>query len=102
MKTPSTRRTFIKQSAALAASGSLTLPMTWAAEAKAPLFKISLAEWSLHRTLFAKKLDHQNFPKVAKEDYGIEAIELVNQFFKDKARNQTYLNEFKRRADDLG
>ncbi|MDI1290395.1 MAG: twin-arginine translocation signal domain-containing protein, partial [bacterium] len=27
-----------------------------------PLFKISLAEWSLHRALFAKELDHLDFP----------------------------------------
>jgi sugar phosphate isomerase/epimerase len=102
MKRSSTRRRFIKQSAALAAGGSLTLPSAWTAETKPAPFKISLAEWSLHRTLFGKKLEHMDFPRVAKEDYGIEAIELVNQFFKDKARNQSYLGEFRRRADDLG
>lgn len=68
---------------------------------KKPLFKISLAEWSLHKTLFSKKLDHLDFPKTAKEDYEINAIELVNQFFKDKAKDQKYLAEFKERADDL-
>lgn len=65
-------------------------------------FKVSLAEWSLHRTLFDKKLDHLDFPKVAKEDYGIDAIELVNQFFMDKAKDDKYLAEFKKRATDLG
>jgi sugar phosphate isomerase/epimerase len=69
---------------------------------KEPLFKISLAEWSLHRALVGKKLDHLDFPKTAKEDYGIEAVELVNQFFKDKGQDQKYLGEFKKRADDLG
>lgn len=72
-----------------------------AAERRLP-FMISLAEWSLHRTLFAKKLDHLDFPKVARQDYGLEAIELVNQFFKDKARDLDYLNEFKKRADGHG
>ncbi len=65
-------------------------------------FKISLAEWSLHRTLFEKKLDHLDFSKVSKEDYGIDAIELVNQFFMDKAKDQKYLEEFRKRATDLG
>jgi L-ribulose-5-phosphate 3-epimerase len=67
-----------------------------------PPFKISLAEWSLHRTLFEGKLNHLDFPKVAKEDYGINAIELVNQFFMEKAKDQAYLAEFKKRAADLG
>jgi L-ribulose-5-phosphate 3-epimerase len=67
-----------------------------------PLFKISLAAWSLHRTLFEGKLDHQDFPKVSKQDYGIDAIELVNQFFMDKAKDQAYLTDFKKRAADLG
>jgi sugar phosphate isomerase/epimerase len=68
----------------------------------APPFKISLAEWSLHRTLFEGKLNHLDFPKVARQDYGIDAIELVNQFFMDKANDQAYLADFKKRAADMG
>jgi len=67
-----------------------------------PPFKISLAEWSLHRTLFEGKLNHLDFPKVSKQDYSIDAIELVNQFFMDKAKDQAYLTDFKKRASDLG
>ncbi len=76
-------------------------PLLGAAGEKLP-FMISLAGWSLHRAIFAKTLDHLDFPKVAKQDYGIGAIELVNQFFMDKAKDRQYLAEFKRRADDLG
>jgi L-ribulose-5-phosphate 3-epimerase len=65
-------------------------------------FKISLAEWSLHRALENKRLDHLDFSKAAREDFGIEAVELVNTFFKDKATDQSYLTELKRRADGLG
>ena len=68
----------------------------------APSFKISLTEWSLHRTLFEGNLNHLDFPKVAKQDYGIDAIELVNQFFMDRAKDQAYLADFKKRAADLG
>src|SRR5262245_51779671 len=67
--------------------------------AKEPLFKISLAEWSLNKALFGKQLDHLDFPKTAKRDYDIHAIELVNQFFMNKATDQGYLHEFKSRAD---
>src|SRR4051794_25628385 len=68
----------------------------------APLFNLSLAEWSLHRALENGKLDHMDFPKVASNDFGIDAIELVNTFFKTKATDQRYLAEFKKRAEDLG
>lgn len=70
--------------------------------AKDPLFRISLAEWSLHRTIFGGKLDNLDFARAAKNDYGIAAVEYVNQFFKDKAKDRAYLNEMKKRAADLG
>ena len=66
------------------------------------LFKISLAEWSLHKTIFGGQLNHLDFPMSTKKDYGIEAIELVNQFFMDKAKDQAYLQDFKNRADGEG
>src|SRR4051812_24741975 len=65
-----------------------------------PFFKISLAEWSLHRALQAKQLDNLDFPAKAKNDYGISAVEYVNQFFKDKAKDTSYLTELKKRCDD--
>jgi L-ribulose-5-phosphate 3-epimerase len=67
-----------------------------------PPFKISLAEWSLHRTIFGGKLDHLKFARTAKEDYGLDAVEYVNQFFKDKAKNEKYIGEMKKRAADAG
>jgi sugar phosphate isomerase/epimerase len=70
--------------------------------AASPLFKISLAEWSLHKTIFGKQLDHLDFPKTTKNDYGIDAVELVNQFFMDKAKDMAYLQDFKNRADSEG
>jgi len=65
-------------------------------------FKISLAEWSLHRMLQAGQLNNLDFPAKAKNDFGINAVEYVNQFFMDKAKDQTYLAELKKRCDDLG
>ena len=66
------------------------------------LFKISLAQWSLHRTLQAGKLDNLDFAKVTRQDYGIEAVEYVNQFFKDRATDAAYLAEMNKRAKDHG
>lgn len=98
------RRYFLGRSAMLAAEVGL-MSMAGAqlyAGEKEPLFRISLAQWSLHRTLFDKKLDNLDFAKTAKNDFGIEAVEYVNQFFKDKAQDRKYLAEMKKRASDLG
>jgi sugar phosphate isomerase/epimerase len=73
-----------------------------AASAPALFFKISLAQWSLHKMLFSKKLDHLDFPAKAKNDFGIDAVEYVNQFFMNKAKDTAYLTELKKRCDDLG
>ena len=105
MFAPLNRRDFLSTSlaaGAAAGSASLCLPSLLAQDKKEPLFKISLAEWSLHKTLFGKKLDNLDFAKIAKKDYGIDAVEYVNQFFKDKAKDKTYLAELKKRADDQG
>ena len=63
-----------------------------------PLFRISLAEWSLHRALNAGELDHLDFARVAVQDYGCEGLEYVNVFFFDKFDDRTYLAEMKMRA----
>jgi sugar phosphate isomerase/epimerase len=71
-------------------------------QASEDLFSISLAEWSLHRTLRAGELDNLDFPVVARNDYGLSGIEYVNQFFKDRAKDRAYLSELKTRCDDNG
>ncbi len=65
-------------------------------------FEISLAQWSLHKALFAKQLDNLDFAAKASKDFGIINIEYVNAFFKDKAHDWNYLREMNRRAADHG
>ncbi|MAY73421.1 MAG: xylose isomerase [Phycisphaerae bacterium] len=65
-------------------------------------YKISLAQWSLHRELQGGDLDNVDFPRVTRERYGIDAVEFVNQFFKDKPRDDAYLAELRSRAGDAG
>lgn len=65
-------------------------------------FQISLAQWSLHNALYGGELDHLDFAKTARETYGIAAIEYVNAFFKDKARDAGYLAQMNQRARDHG
>lgn len=111
-----TRRTFLKQSGLVLGAGAAWLygcgPSTngagkqedtsSVADTSAQMFfKISLAEWSLHRTLWDNKLDNLDFASTAR-GYGLDAIEYVNQFFKDKARDAAYLAELNKRAADNG
>jgi sugar phosphate isomerase/epimerase len=98
------RRSFMKQAGQITAALSLSglASDIGSAKTKKLPFLISLAEWSLHRALFSKQLDNLDFARVAKNDYGIEAVEYVNQFFSDKAQNKTYLAELKKRASDAG
>lgn len=109
----SSRRAFLAGAGAL--GGAVLLARLGDAQEKPPpqpdpapaappkkLFPISLAQWSLHRALQARRMDNLDFPVVAKKDYGIDAVEFVNTFFKDKAQDIAYLRELRKRADDQG
>lgn len=96
------RRTFIKQLGlgALSLTAFSNLPAFASDQKKKLFFKISLAEWSLHKTLFDKKLDNLQFPEIAAKEFGINTVEYVNVFFKDKAEDKAYLKELLQRASD--
>ena len=97
------RRTFI-QTAGVTAAGLVMSGTKSIADLMPdqPLFKISLGEYSLHRALDAKKLDHLDFARVAKETYGINAIEYWSTPFGGKVTQADYLAELNKRAKDLG
>ena len=98
------RREFIKKSASLTAGvtlGGLSSTLLNGCNNKMS-FKISLAEWSLHRALNSKEIDHIDFAAIAKNDFSINAIEYVNSFFFNHAKDNAYLIEMKNRADDHG
>ena len=91
------RRQFLTQTGL--ASGALTSGAAWAKDA--PPLQISLAQWTINRELRSGKIDNLDFAKVAAE-HGIHAVEYVNQFFMDKAKDKKYLGEMKKRAADHG
>ena len=62
---------------------------------------ISLAQWSHNKEFFKGEMDPRDFAKIARRDYEIEAIEYVNQFYTDHAKDQSFWREMKQRADDL-
>ena len=94
-----TRRTFLAQTSGLLAGLALPSVLPAAAPQPAPPFRISLAEWSLHKTLFRGELHPLDFPVVARRTYGIDAVEYVNAFF---LRNGDFTRELARRADGEG
>ena len=98
------RRDFLARASGAAAGAVLAgcLPQTATAQAIPAPFKISLAQWSLHRTLRSGQLDHLDFARAARRDFGLEAIEYVNTFFKSRAGDAGYLAEMNRRAGDHG
>ena len=98
------RRDFIKDSSLLI--GGLVLPLTSASIfsscSKQKSLSISLAEWSLHRALYSKEINHLDFISLARTKFEIDAVEYVNTFFFDKAKDKKYLNEMNIIAKDNG
>ncbi len=97
-----TRREFLAAAGAVGAAALLQRRLGAQEGPGEPLFRISLAQWSLHRALYAGALDNLDFARVAREQYGIEAVEYVSQFFRDKAVDFDYLAEMKQRAAAAG
>ncbi len=95
------RRNFIRTTAAATVGGLLISPALANAMAKGGKYKISLGEWSFHKALFAGEMTNLDFPRVTRE-LGMEGVEYVNQFFKDKAKDQKYLAELKKITKDEG
>ncbi len=106
MSSFTTRRGFLAGAASLpllssAASARREEPQETETETEAPLFEISLAQWSNHRALQAG-LTNLEWISSAREKYSVSAIEFVNVFFKDRACDWPYLGEMKLRALDGG
>ncbi len=124
MESHITRREFLSAAAAAGAAGvapRLAAAIAATQSADNPLFRISLAQWSLNRTIFGPRGDDFNallrtdpdavlqgslhpldFARAARRDYGIDAIEYVNTFFFGHARDEPYLRDLRQRADDEG
>lgn len=87
-------------------------------------FKISLAQWSLHKSFFGPSLDGNweefgrklreepeallqgeldptNFPTIA-AGYGVNTIELVNTFYYGKVDDQAYWDAYKQQCEAAG
>ncbi|MBV2228332.1 MULTISPECIES: sugar phosphate isomerase/epimerase [Sphingobacterium] len=97
----SSRREFLRN-LGLVTAGVTLAPSLDVFAAKKDWFQISLAEWSLHKKLFKGDLKNIDFPEYTAKNFGIHGVEYVNQFFKDKAKDMTYLKDLNNRAKDNG
>lgn len=95
------RRDFLR-TLGLATAGMALAPTMDLFAGKKKWFEISLAEWSLHKTLYKGDLKNIDFPELAAKKFGIYGVEYVNSFFKDKAKDMTYLKDLKDRAKSNG
>jgi len=92
------RRDFLQRTSAVALAAAIPAS-AFAAQKKYPL---SLAQFSLASEFYSGKHDTLMFPVRAKKEFNISIVEYVSMFFKDKAKDQTFLSELKKRADDNG
>ena len=67
-------------------------------QTEAPVSNLARPVVAAPRPAFEASSTNLDFARVAKNDYGIDAVEYVNQFFKDKAKDEKYLAELKKRA----
>lgn len=118
---PATRRKLLTDLGLTAGAIGLGSP-AWSEVPAQPLFPVSLAQWSLHRTYFGGTLTAQfrqdfsrdpdsvlkgdadplDFPILARSAFDIDAVEYVNTFYFSRARDDAYFAELKRRADGAG
>ena len=62
---------------------------------------LSLAQWSIHRALESGSLRAEDFASIAKNDFGIQAVEYVNSFYKDHATDKAFWEKMRAVADSL-
>ncbi|UCD60888.1 MAG: TIM barrel protein [Flavobacteriaceae bacterium] len=99
-----TRRSFVKKtvlgSAALMSPFTGVFALNSGLKSSSP--NISLAQWSLNRAFFKGELNAVDFPEIAKNSFGINAVEYVNAFYKEHGAKEKFWNQLKRRANDAG
>jgi L-ribulose-5-phosphate 3-epimerase len=99
------RRSFLERSLAAGAAG-IVAPSLLKAATPAPtprLVKddISLAQWALVDEIKAGKWKNLDFPKIARNDFGLNGIEFVNTLF-EAPPTEGYLQRLKKNAADQG
>jgi L-ribulose-5-phosphate 3-epimerase len=98
------RRSFIEKTVLLSAAGLVApafdvIPKDMITE-RMTHDDISLAQWALVQEIREGKWKNLDFPRIAREDFGLNGIEFVNTLF--EVPTVSYLNQLKKNADDHG
>lgn len=98
-----TRRDFVKSALGFSAASLAARPLLFGNhhETGEKWFDISLAQWSLHRAFKGGTLDAMDFAKISKEQFGITALEYVNQFYANNF-GPSVVKELKKRSKGEG
>ena len=112
------RRNFLRKAALGAAGLSLSASISQLARAAANtpaanaaatgtfptkdlFFKLAVSQFSFASQFWTQQLKPLDFPAKSKE-LGIPGLDYCSMFFADKAKDQTFLNELKKRSADAG
>lgn len=100
------RRHFLKGALGLAAGSllagrGLAATQSLADRLDGTWFDISLAQWSLNKSFWSGEKDKMRFAEIAKKEFGITAVEYVNQFYMDGFSKQV-VDELVRVSRDEG
>ncbi len=99
------RRDFLASASAAGVGltvGSTSMAPLFADESTQPLFKISVAQYSLHVMIRNGELDPLDFGPFCKEKFQVDAVEYWMGPFADKAKDHKYMDEMQRRSEDAG
>jgi sugar phosphate isomerase/epimerase len=108
------RRKFIRNMAGIgtgaAAVGIFPGLLTASCSNEKLFFQISLAQWSLNKSMKRWDKDHYtegnldplDFPVIARQEFGIDAVEYVNTFYFKKIDDESYRKELKERCEGEG
>jgi L-ribulose-5-phosphate 3-epimerase len=73
---------------------------TWGQGTTGKKFRISLAQWSLHKAIQSRLISNLDFPRMAREQFGIEGLEFVNALW--EAPTEGYLQRLKNNMKQTG
>jgi sugar phosphate isomerase/epimerase len=63
-------------------------------------YKVSLAQWSLHKAIQSRLITNLQFPRIAREQFGIEGLEFVNTLMEPPI--EYFLSQLKKNMRDTG
>jgi L-ribulose-5-phosphate 3-epimerase len=94
------RRNFLKRAGAVPGLAALPFSGSSALAAAPGKFRISLAEWSIHKAIGSRMITNLDFPRIAREQFGIEGLEFVNGLW--EAPTQEYIQELRSNMKKTG